>query len=96
MPQVLRTPEAQQDLTGIVGEIAHDKPSAAVRWLQDIEHVFHLLSTQPLCGERFRRRRSGEVRRHCFGNYVIYYRPLPDGIEVYRVFHGARDHERLV
>lgn len=97
MPQVLRTPEAVDDLLGIVVEIAADNPRAAVRWIDGVEHVFYLLSTQPLMGERFRRRtNSGEVRRHVFGNYVIYYRPLSDGVEVYRILHGARDHERLV
>jgi toxin ParE1/3/4 len=24
-------------------------------------------------------------------NYVIFYQPIPDGIEVLRVLHGARD-----
>jgi toxin ParE1/3/4 len=24
-------------------------------------------------------------------NYLIFYKPLPDGIEVLRVLHGARD-----
>jgi toxin ParE1/3/4 len=93
----MRTPEADDDLLGIVGEIAADNPIAAVRWIDGIEHVFYLLSTQPLMGERFRRRgKSGEVRRHVFGNYVIYYRPLADGAEIYRVLHGAREHERLI
>ena len=25
------------------------------------------------------------------GNYVIFYRPIPDGIQLIRVLHGARD-----
>lgn len=96
MPHVIRTPEAQQDLVQIVRHIANDNPSASLRWIDGIEHTFELLSRYPLTGERFRRRRSGEVRRRTFGNYVIYYRPLIDGIEVYRVLHGSRDHEILM
>jgi toxin ParE1/3/4 len=26
-----------------------------------------------------------------FERYLIFYRPIPDGIEVIRVLHGARD-----
>jgi toxin ParE1/3/4 len=25
------------------------------------------------------------------GNYIIFYRPIDDGIEVVRILHGARD-----
>jgi toxin ParE1/3/4 len=31
-----------------------------------------------------------------FKNYLIYYRPTADGIEVLRVIHGARDTRRLL
>lgn len=30
-----------------------------------------------------------------FERYLIFYRPLADGIEILRVIHGARDLERL-
>ena len=31
------------------------------------------------------------LRASPVGNYVIFYRPIHDGIEVVRVLHGARD-----
>lgn len=31
-----------------------------------------------------------------FPNHVIYYRPIPKGIEVFRVLHGAQDADRLL
>jgi toxin ParE1/3/4 len=31
------------------------------------------------------------LRSFPVGNYLIFYKPLPDGIEVLRVLHGARD-----
>lgn len=31
------------------------------------------------------------LRSHPHGNYVIFYRPIGDGIEIVRVLHGARD-----
>jgi plasmid stabilization system protein ParE len=42
-------------------------------------------------GEHFSTPRSGLVRRHAIGNYVVYYRPIIDGVEIVRVIHGARD-----
>jgi toxin ParE1/3/4 len=30
-----------------------------------------------------------------FEKYLIFYRSLPEGIEVVRIIHGARDIERL-
>lgn len=30
-----------------------------------------------------------------FRMYIVFYRPAPDGIEILRVIHGARDIESL-
>lgn len=30
-----------------------------------------------------------------FENYLIFYRPLDDGVEILRVLHGARDIQRI-
>lgn len=32
-----------------------------------------------------------DLRSLPVGNQVIFYRPIPDGIQVIRVLHGARD-----
>jgi len=31
-----------------------------------------------------------------FESYLIFYRPIPEGIEVLRVLHGARDIDRIL
>ena len=31
-----------------------------------------------------------------FRNYLIFYRELPDGVEIVRVLHGARDIQRIL
>jgi toxin ParE1/3/4 len=41
----------------------------------------------------FAEMRTWPIRR--FKNYIIYYRPIPTGIEVIRVLHGAQDVERI-
>jgi toxin ParE1/3/4 len=91
MASVVRTPEAKRDLRQIVRFISRDKLSAASNWLETIKRCFRTLASQPGLGELLGSHHRGEVRRHAFGNYVIYYRPFNGGIEVLRVLHGARD-----
>jgi toxin ParE1/3/4 len=40
---------------------------------------------------REREELSARLRSFAVGNYVIFYRPAKDGIEVVRILHGARD-----
>lgn len=96
MPQVLRTLEAREDLRNIVGYIAQDNPAAAMKWIDAMEQLFETLAIQPQMGERVRTRRFGMVRRMARGNYVLYFRPLSQGVEILRVVHGARDQNRLI
>ena len=95
MPSVRHTQAADQDLVQIREFIAKDSPQAAIRWLDDIERACEMLAIQPLLGQHLQSRRFGIVRRHVVGNYVIYYRPASDGIDLMRVIHGARDHKHL-
>jgi hypothetical protein len=41
-------------------------------------------------------KRFGEIRRHVVGNYLIYYQPIPVGVEILLVSHDARDQNRLL
>lgn len=90
------SPEARASLNSIVDRIAGDNLPTALNWLQEIEALFSLLSTQPLMGYELATRRLGKVRLHVFGNYLIYYRPIRDGVQILEVIHGARDQDRLV
>jgi len=96
MPKLIRSSQADADLDEIVDYIAVDSPIAAFAWLESIQNLFVLLSRQPKLGERYTGRRLGEVRRFSHGNYVVYYQPFGDGVEILRVLHGARDERRQV
>jgi len=50
---------------------------------------------EPELGERVDQYQPG-LRRFTVGNYVLFYHIIEGGIEVFRVFHGARDIERLL
>jgi len=42
------------------------------------------------------RRTGPNIRSFLVGNYVVFYRPIQDSIEVARVLHGARDIDALL
>ena len=96
MATLLYTPEAAEDLRQIVEYIAANNLSASIRWLDDTEALCNMLAARPDIGERMQTKRFGAVRRHGSGNYVVYFRPIADGVEILRVLHGARQQDRLV
>ena len=90
MPRVLRRPLAEEDILGIWLFIAGDDEDAADRWLERLEACLHLWASQPLLG-RGRDELQPRLRSMAFGRYIVFYELLPDGIDVVRVLHGARD-----
>jgi toxin ParE1/3/4 len=94
MPQVLRTPQAEQDLLEVWDYIAADNPVAADRLLDRIGHLCDRLAEFPEMG-RERSELAPALRSFPVGNYVLFYRPADDGIQLIRVLHGARDVDRV-
>jgi toxin ParE1/3/4 len=90
------TPEVIKDLDDIWDYIAHDSALAADRLLDQLHHRFELLAVNPEMGELQPLLADGKYRRFCFRKYVIYYRPLQNGIVLVRVLHDSRDHEKLL
>lgn len=91
MGQVVFSPAAERDFLDIAAYISQDKPDAALRWIQSVREKCTLLAEQPEMGED----RPGFGVRGCrsytVGSYVVFYRPIADGIQVARVVHGSRD-----
>jgi toxin ParE1/3/4 len=83
-------PLAQNDLDEIWLYISCDSLEAADRLIETFLHKFLLLASQPLLGESREDLQAG-LRSFSLGNYVVLYRPSPNGIEVARVIHAARD-----
>lgn len=90
MPTVLRTSQAHLDLVEIAFRIAGENPAAAARWLDLIDEKCQLLARMPELGRK-RPDLAPELRGLPVDNYIIFYRPMNDGIQVIRVLHGARD-----
>jgi len=95
MPRIEKTTRAETDAIEIWLYIAGDNPSAASETLDDIERRLESLAIMPESAEAipaFGR----NLRRSTVGNYVVYYRPIPDGIEVIRILQGSRQPEDLL
>ena len=81
---------ARQDLADIFDYIARDKLVAASNWVSRIEEKCELIATTPGFGE-VRPELGEDIRSSKLGRYVIFYRPIENGIEVLRVIPGDRE-----
>ncbi len=81
---------ARTDLDEIWFYIAQDNVDAADKFIRVIVSRFSRLAAMPQLGRR-REELSPRLRSFPVGRYVIFYRPMENGIEIARVLHGARD-----
>ena len=97
MGRIKRRPAAKRDLIEIHKHIAENAPTRADPFLIKINEKPATLSEPPLIGAA-RLLRFPDVRVFPIGNYLIIHVPLPDGegIELIRVYHGARDWEAAI
>jgi len=101
MARVIKRAAAKRDLTDhfvFLGENA--SVEVARRFLHASNVSFQALAKMPELGVRrtFQNARFSSVRVwpiRGFERYLIFYRPVDDGVEILRVLHGARDIERL-
>jgi toxin ParE1/3/4 len=100
--QVLRRPAANRDLVEIYRYYARQAGTrVADRFFAQAEATFARLAGMSGIGTPyepdeplFADLRFFPITR--FRSYLVFYRPIPGGIEVYRVLHGARDLHRIV
>ena len=81
---------AVADLKEIWEYIAERNPEAADKLLDEFAEKFQLLAENPTIG----RNQSGYIigmRNFPYRKYIIYYFPVENGVEIYRVFHAARN-----
>jgi toxin ParE1/3/4 len=90
MPVIVKRPLARSDLAKIWDYIADDNGTRADAFVDLIDQKFHELASHPNMG-RSRDELAEGLRSFPVGRYVIFYRPLPQGVEIIRVLHGSRD-----
>jgi toxin ParE1/3/4 len=103
MSLIVRRHAARQDLVEIVYPYLREgSPASADRFRLQAEATFERLASGPNIGTRyeFDHPALAEVRYFPlpsrFKKFLVFYRPVADGIEIVRVLHGARDIHRLL
>ena len=99
-PSVSRKPEVRRDLVDYAEHISRDSLDAALRFLDAAEHTFKFLAANREVGQLCRFPQPELVHLRVwpiegFGNYLVFYQPTDNGVEVWRVLHGAGDIEAL-
>ena len=79
---------------------AEEDLDVAVHFLVYAEETFELLAKMQFLGtpRDFRSHRLRTLRMwhvKSFEDYLIFYRPIDDGVEIFRVLHGKRDIEAI-
>lgn len=90
MPIIIKRPLARDDLSEIWDYIADDNERQADTFVDLIDQKFQELARHPNMG-RSREELDEGLRSFPVGRYVIFYRIIPEGIEIIRVLHGSRD-----
>lgn len=94
---MVRLPSALLDLNLTAEYIQHQSgPDRAIRFLRSADATFTRLARMPGMGSRYDSNEpmSANLRYSPIDdhkNFLVFYRPISDGIEVFRVLHGARD-----
>ena len=101
MARILERPRARQELERIALEIGKERLSSARRFLREVKKTYELLASFPEMGTAwesedvvFNQVRFFPVRR--FRKYLIFYRPIRDGVEIVLIIHGSRDIEVIL
>jgi toxin ParE1/3/4 len=81
--------------------VTESSPETADRFVDAAESAFTQLAGQPQMGwqRTFRNHRLSSIcvwRVKGFTDYLIFYLPLDDGVDIIRVLHGKRDLENVL
>ena len=101
MSNFVLSPFVEGELLAIWEFIARDNADAAGRVVDAAFQTFEALAATPEMGvkRKFKNPRLSDVRFFPvsgFENYLIFYRPMADGVQVLRVLHGKRDVQTLL
>jgi toxin ParE1/3/4 len=95
-PEVILTPQAREDIKQIATCIKEDSPQSSLAFRHTLENIYEVLLELPEIGTAgsFHNPEMKGLRMlpvHKFDKYLIFYRSTPEGLEIVRVVHGARD-----
>lgn len=85
---------AREDLKEIWRYIAEKTPQSADKFMREFAKKFQLIADNPKIGQ-IQDEFILNLRSFPYKNYVVFYFPTEDGVEIYRVLHGSRDIDSL-
>jgi toxin ParE1/3/4 len=94
MSRYIIAPSAKRELKEINSYIARYNSTAARRFKERIKQQCKLLADFPEMGQNRDELESG-LRSFPIENYLIFYRPIANGVEIVRVVSGYRDLEAI-
>lgn len=96
MGRILRTLQAVDDVLEIWHRIAIEQRRVATadQLVRRFEEILKHLAEQPFVGTACDEYSPG-LRCFTVGSFVLFFRPLPDGVRLIRVLHGSRNFEGL-
>jgi toxin ParE1/3/4 len=90
MPRVIKSRLSRDDYLEIWLYVARDNPAAADRLIDQFDANLDALARNPMIGQRADGFAPG-LRSLPVGNYLIFYRPMEEGIALARLLHSARN-----
>lgn len=94
MPRVFLRPKALQDLEAIWNYTLDTwGEEQADQYILDLNDGFESLMVYPEKGRACDDIRK-DYRKYEIGKHIVFYRPIPKGIEVVRILHQRMDPER--
>lgn len=94
MAHVIFSSFAESDIEDIFNYVAEFNVDSAQKFIKALMQKFKLLAENPQLG-RSQSNLIFNLRGFPYKNYMIFYFPIEDGVEIYRVLHGARNIEDL-
>ena len=90
MPRILKTPESRKDYVSIEDYIARTSPPNAEMIIRLFDEKLEFLAGNNLMG-RPRPELAPHLRSWNVHRFVLFYRPIEDGIILIRVLHSSMD-----
>lgn len=94
MSRLVISPQAKMDLLNIWSFAFYDEGQAADHLVEEITAKFETLLSFPEIG-RSREDLDADLRSFPFKRFIIFYRLIADGIEIFRVLHGKQNLEDI-
>ncbi len=94
MSRLVISPKAKSDLLNIWAFAFYENGQTADRLVEEITAKFDMLLSFPEMG-RSRKDLDVGLRNFPFKRFIIFYRLIENGIEIFRVLHGKQNIEAI-